>query len=75
MTRDPSCKFRNFQLWCNSALNNRKSHKISGGKRTLLKKLSAKNLTGAFMANYFYDEITQSHNNNTRTAHYLCRRN
>ena len=71
MTRDRSCKFRKFSnFWPNSTLNNRKSHKISGGKKTLVQKLSAKNLTGGakhplptrvFRANYFYNEITQSH--------------
>ena len=38
--------FQNFQLWPNSALNDRKSYKISGDKRTLLQTLSAKNPTG-----------------------------
>ena len=75
MTHDPSCiNFETFQLWPDSTLNNRASHEISSGSVLYFRSYQPKtsqgvevNLPSAFRANYFYNEIAQSHNHNNTT--------
>ena len=63
ISRDPRSKFRNFFLFClNSTFNIRKSYKISSGKRSLLQKLSAKNLTERRVENTFVDKTKEIEN-------------